>query len=103
LSTFHYQFIMMAPTSTPREIGFRSEKEKLALDLQHHSGQDVQNQKDGLRARLDDPIYKVSDFRVRLKAAQAVVQQLVGRRVLEHERREGGTRCRDKSDVEAAD
>jgi hypothetical protein len=89
-STFHFQFIMMALTSEPCEIAFRYEKGKLTLDLPRRSGQEVQNQKDDLTARIDERIQKVSYFWVRLKAARAAVQQSVGRRVPERDQKECG-------------
>jgi hypothetical protein len=58
----------------------------------------VQNQKNELTARIDDHIQKVFDFRVRLDAAPAAVQQSIGR-----DQSEGGVWCRGGRNAEAAD
>jgi hypothetical protein len=44
--TFHCQLIMIVLTGEPDKIDFRYETRKLALDLRHRAGQEVQNQKD---------------------------------------------------------
>jgi hypothetical protein len=78
-SIFHCQLIIMALTSESCELDFRYTKGKLALDPRRGSGQEVQIQKDNLMARIDESIQKESDFRVRLEAARAAVQQSVRR------------------------
>jgi hypothetical protein len=98
-STFHRQLIMMALASEPCQIDFRPEKGKLELHLQRRSGQEVQDQKHELTARIDERIQKVSDFRVE---PGALVQQSAGHQVPGCDRREGA-RCRNELDAEAGD
>jgi hypothetical protein len=49
----------------------------LAIDLRRRSGQEVQDKKDELTARIDERIQKVSNFRGRLEAVRVAVQQSV--------------------------
>jgi hypothetical protein len=58
---------MMTLMREPCEIDFCGEKVKLALDLRRRSGKKVQDQKNELSTRIDEPIQKESDFRVRLQ------------------------------------
>jgi hypothetical protein len=50
-STFNCQLIMITLTNEPCKVNFRSEKGKLARDLQCRPGQELQDQKDELKAR----------------------------------------------------
>jgi hypothetical protein len=53
-STFHCQLIVMTLTSEPCEIEFRREAGKLVINLRRRSGQEVQDKKDELTARIDE-------------------------------------------------
>jgi hypothetical protein len=59
---------MMTLMREPCEIDFCGENGKLTLDLRRRSGQEVQDQKNELTARIDEPVQKGCDFRVRLQA-----------------------------------
>jgi hypothetical protein len=94
---------MMTLMNNPFKIDFRYGKGKLAIDTRRSSGQEVQEQKDELIMRIDKRIQTVSNFRVRLEAAGAPVQQSVGCGAQRCDRGKGSTRCRDEPDAEAAD
>jgi hypothetical protein len=79
--TFHGQLTLLTLTGERGESDFRYEKGKLTLDLRRRSGQEVHDQKDELTAWIDGRIQKVSDFRPRVEAARATVQQSVGHRL----------------------